>query len=214
VSCPTTNAKNLIGCKWTYKLKKNSDGSMWLIIHKKLNTIELLKRKNLSLLDNCAFCRQGEEDIAHIYFECPITELILSCTLHLFCFSFPSKIPNRDFFWNSLRPQLGRASRYPFDTLFTIICWYIWYDRNQRVFQRVNTHHSFTIAAIAFFFLSWISNLKYKLHKNRHFHLYLQDVSFRVHSFSRSNGNGHLDIAFFSETSQARPSSPIPLISI
>jgi len=97
---------------------------MWLIIHKKLNTIELLKKNNLSLLDNCAFCCLSQEDISHIYFEYPITSIFYLVLFVFFISAFPLGSPTVTFL-GSFRFRLGRASRYLLDILFTIICWYI-----------------------------------------------------------------------------------------
>jgi hypothetical protein len=48
----------------------------WLLLRGRLNTRELLKRKNMELDDyNCVLCREGvEESLMHLFFECPFSK--------------------------------------------------------------------------------------------------------------------------------------------
>jgi hypothetical protein len=48
----------------------------WLLLNNRLNTRNLLKRKNMDLQDyNCVLCtRKVEEDLMHLFFECPFSK--------------------------------------------------------------------------------------------------------------------------------------------
>jgi hypothetical protein len=48
----------------------------WILLNDRLNTRNLLKRKNMDLQDyNCILCtRKVEEDLMHLFFECPFSK--------------------------------------------------------------------------------------------------------------------------------------------
>ena len=88
---------------WKANAPPKAKVHMWLIGHKKLNTIELLKKKNVYYDTKCLFCNLHLESISHLYFGCNNTEFILMRTLDLFDFKFNNKVLDCDFYWNNLR---------------------------------------------------------------------------------------------------------------
>jgi hypothetical protein len=101
----------------------------WLLLRDRLNTRELLKRKNMELDDyNCVLCRQGiEECLWYLFFECPFSKwcwrLIKVC-------------------WNTSLPphlMLIRSSRQFNSKIFIevimIADWTIWCHRNAVIFD-------------------------------------------------------------------------------
>ena len=57
---------------------------MWLIIHKKLNIVELLKKKNIIFDVKCCFCSPLDEDVNHLFFSCNFTNYILNRVFGIF----------------------------------------------------------------------------------------------------------------------------------
>jgi hypothetical protein len=64
----------------------------WLLLKDRLNTGNLLRRKNKALEDyNCAICNRGTEETSfHLFFECPFRSscwnyLGIHCFLHNLC---------------------------------------------------------------------------------------------------------------------------------
>jgi hypothetical protein len=60
--------------QWMWKscVRGYNNFFFWLLLHARLNTRNLLKRKNMDLPDyNCVlFSRREEEDLMHLFFEC------------------------------------------------------------------------------------------------------------------------------------------------
>lgn len=101
----------------------------WLLIRDRLNTRNLLRRKNMELEDyNCVLCNTGHEETSwHLFFECPFSQ---TC-------------------WNTI-PIIWNLNLQPFDMvlearetfgikifreIFIIACWIIWLTKNNVVFD-------------------------------------------------------------------------------
>lgn len=101
----------------------------WLLLRDRLNTRNLLKRKNMALDDyNCVLCDLGTEETSfHLFFECPFSQ---NCW---------STIP---IVWNlNLRPlDMILQARADFDSVIfrevlITACWIIWTMRNSIIFD-------------------------------------------------------------------------------
>jgi hypothetical protein len=125
---------------WKSNAPPKSKIHMWLIIHGKLNTIEFLKKKNIIIDNKCYFCNSHSEDINHIYYDCFDTHYILIMTLNIFEFNISTRISDCFFYWDSFRFLFDKDFRFLLDTLFIISCWFIWFERNQRIFNNKNQH--------------------------------------------------------------------------
>jgi len=101
----------------------------WLLIRDRLNTRNLLRRKNMDIDDySCVLCNGGHEETSfHLFFECSFSQ---SCW---------SSIP---ITWNLNLPSLGmvidaRSSfgNVIFREIFITACWVIWTSRNAVIFD-------------------------------------------------------------------------------
>jgi hypothetical protein len=98
----------------------------WLLLQDRLNTREMLQRKNMELDDySCVLCRQNvEESIFHHFFECHFSK---------WCWRFV-KVQ-----WNtSLSPQdmLIKAIQFKKNTeVITVAVWTIWCHYNAVIFD-------------------------------------------------------------------------------
>lgn len=82
----------------------------------------------------CARCRASEESINHVYFECPPTLqvwVLSKIPSNSAIFPTSSLFTNMDhLFWRVL-PQMG-------DHKFAWILWYIWKERNSKIFSNLD----------------------------------------------------------------------------
>ena len=101
----------------------------WLLLKNRLNTRNLLRRKNMYLDDyNCAICNSNvEETCMHLFFECPFS---LSCWNHI------------DIHWDLSLPPLDMLieARTTFGSpifreILITACWTIWNSRNGLIFD-------------------------------------------------------------------------------
>jgi hypothetical protein len=110
-------------------LERSTSSFFWLLLHDRLNTRELLRRKNMDLQDySCVLCtRNIEEDVLHLFLECPFSK---------WCWRFVS------VHWNtSLLPQdmLIKSRRQfgskKFSEVIMVAGWTIWCHRNAVIFD-------------------------------------------------------------------------------
>jgi hypothetical protein len=101
----------------------------WLLLHDRLNTQELLRKKNMDLQNHsCVLCtRNVKENLMHIFFECPFSK---------WCWRFVN------IHWNtSLSPQdmLNRRRRQFVSRILRevimMVCWTIWCHTNVVIFD-------------------------------------------------------------------------------
>ena len=101
----------------------------WLLIRDRLNTRNLLRRKNMHLDDyNCVMCNSGtEETCFHLFFECPFSQ---ECW---------DRIPIN---WNLNLPPLDMIivartnfGHSIFREIFITACWVLWTTRNAVIFD-------------------------------------------------------------------------------
>jgi hypothetical protein len=109
----------------------------WLLIHDRLNTRNLLKRKNMVLPSyDCVFnqCSHQEEDITHLFWNCPFAQN---------CWNFICPQRRRDGSVFQAFSDMKRKINYPFTMEIIILAaWSIWILRNNKIFH--NQNQSFT----------------------------------------------------------------------
>lgn len=125
----TTPASPLFKWLWASSNLGNNIFFFWLLLRDRLNSRNLLRRKNMDLEDySCVLCNFGcEETCFHLFFECPFSR---DCW---------ATIPIN---WNlNLSPlDMILQARADFDsTIFREIiitaCWVIWNTRNKIIFD-------------------------------------------------------------------------------
>lgn len=118
----------------------------WLLLKDRLNTRDMLKRKNKFLEDySCAICSLGvDETCIHLFFECPFNiscwnSIGLQWNLHLPCLDMVLQA-RADF------------NRCFFREIMITACWTIWTSRNRLIFDGVPCPVS-----------SWKESFKYEI---------------------------------------------------
>ena len=127
------------------------------------------------------------EDINHLYFNCMDPNYTLINTLKKFNFNITTKILDCEFYWNNYRFKFKKNIRFLLDSLFIIISWFIWFERNQRIFNNNNCHLNKLIVTISSFCFNRISNPRYKLAKNILFKTYHNKVNRNINFFKLNN---------------------------
>jgi hypothetical protein len=108
---------------------------LWLLLHDRLNTRNLLRRKNMHLDDyTCVLCNLGHEETSlHLFFDCPFS---VSCW-NTIPISWNRNLSPLDMVIET-RTNFGRAF---FREIFITARWIIWTTRNSVIFDngQVNT---------------------------------------------------------------------------
>ena len=119
---------------WNSACQNKHKVFFWLLMHDRLSTRELLKRKNMALPSYfCVCCNLSvEESISHLFLHCMFAR---SC-------------------WSSIGLNIGQSD--PFTTLkqlrnqlnvpffmevIILMCWGIWMQRNDFIFKGIQPSH-------------------------------------------------------------------------
>ena len=103
----------------------------WLLIIDRLNTRNILRRKNMALPSyDCAICNNGtEETLLHLFFQCPLA---------LACWNLLQVTPvDSDSFFGTIENIKSQLSSSIFMSLSILLCWTIWTARNDLIFQGI-----------------------------------------------------------------------------
>jgi hypothetical protein len=107
----------------------NTSSFFWLLLRDRLNTRNLLRRKNKVLDDyTCALCNSGVQESAfHLFFECPFSQ---SCWSYLNVHWDLALQPLEDMIIEA-RTNFGSII---FREILITACWIIWKMRNSIIF--------------------------------------------------------------------------------
>lgn len=102
---------------------------LWLLLHDRVNTRNLLKRKYMHLdCYDCVFCNEGvEETSLHLFWDCPFAQ---DC--------WETMIPSRQRGTSTYDDILLVHHKLPKPIAMDIIilgCWNIWNQRNGKIFS-------------------------------------------------------------------------------
>lgn len=133
---------------------------MWPVINKKLNTKILLNHKGMSLDTKCVFCCYRDEDIKHLYFQCPFTYLLWINCLKYLQINNVLHFYDQYWYWEEDRRFISDSvDRCLVDLLNLSLSWVIWIETNNRCFKQISKPFEIlirnTISNIAF----WIGSI-------------------------------------------------------
>ena len=109
---------------------------VWLLLLGKLNTKGRLKELNIIRDDKilCPFCMSQQETISHLFFDCNHTWKIWCSCFSWWGYSWCCHNQPRRFFDHWLGMKLHGFQKKLWISLFFVVIWSIWYERNQAVF--------------------------------------------------------------------------------
>ncbi|CAL1380616.1 unnamed protein product [Linum trigynum] len=126
-----------VGSVWRLIVPTKICSFIWLVAHKRIFTIDNLKKRSLSLANICEMCSEDEETINHIFIHCKFNKDVWD-RLRRACGSLET--PVRDIFevisrWPTNCTDDGKSwIRYG---VLHSVCWQIWLERNNRIFREV-----------------------------------------------------------------------------
>lgn len=126
--------------KWIWKTKCTMKWKFfaWLLLADRLNTRNMLRRRNCTLQDNtygCLLCpNPPEETLEHLFFKCTFSA---SCweTLGISWRDFDDRL-------QMLHAARGVWSKPMFMEIFIVAAWSIWKERNNKHFRGVTPTHA------------------------------------------------------------------------
>ncbi|CAN1751438.1 hypothetical protein LINPERHAP1_LOCUS4326, partial [Linum perenne] len=133
----------------------------WKIFYGKLATCDNLQRKGLTLVNRCVLCNSNLETVNHLFLGCEYAHevwFLLSSKLSIFG---PFHITSQAFIkgWKGLNciTRFSRAMKVLLHATF----WFLWKERNDRIFRDFPSTPSSTFHKIWFTAGDWLSVFGY-----------------------------------------------------
>ncbi|XP_031091127.1 uncharacterized protein LOC115996126 [Ipomoea triloba] len=124
---------------WKLKVHPKVKSFMWQACSSCLPTTDLLRIKKVNCIADCPLCHQADESIFHLFAQCPFA---LQCW-HLSSIQISySGVPSIGEWLTNNMKQFDKHSC----CLMLTICWYIWFARNDMVWNNINHSPSSIVA--------------------------------------------------------------------
>jgi hypothetical protein len=113
----------------------------WLVMHGRCWTADRRFRHGLQDSNACIFCDQGAETMNHILLGCPFSREVWEAWLRKLHLQYIVVVQDEPAipWWLRSRKALPKQLRSGFDSLFFLIGWSIWKERNAKTFDGVST---------------------------------------------------------------------------
>jgi hypothetical protein len=116
---------------------------LWLAIRRRQWTADRRRRHGLDARSACYLCDQQDETIDHIVVECPFSrQLWVEVAAALGCQIQEQPAGAILDWWETWRALWLPEDAGGADSLFVLIAWELWKERNARCFRGANTHLS------------------------------------------------------------------------
>ncbi|CAN1732046.1 hypothetical protein LINPERHAP1_LOCUS1453, partial [Linum perenne] len=129
----------------------------WRIFLKKVSTIDNLQRKGLSLANRCALCNSNLESVEHLFLDCEFASQIWTLISSKLSIHGPFSYSIEGFIegWKGLNCLLSFSS--VMKVLLHAVFWFIWKERNDRIFRDLVNLPIHTFRSIWFKVGDWLS---------------------------------------------------------
>jgi hypothetical protein len=108
---------------------------LWLAVHRRHWTSDRRRRHGLEARELCYLCDQEVETIDHIIASCPYTREVWNNILQVLHRPFPQPASTTISWWKHVRAGSTVRQRAGMDSLFTLVSWHVWRERNARCFH-------------------------------------------------------------------------------
>jgi hypothetical protein len=112
---------------------------LWLAFNKRHWTNDRRARHGLDVQVECFLCDQVPESIDHILTSCPYTRELWCYVLTALGKPMPLVHQSILAWWRRVRALWQGNIRKGADSLFALVCWQIWKERNARCFRQSTT---------------------------------------------------------------------------
>ncbi|CAN6373551.1 unnamed protein product [Urochloa humidicola] len=131
---------------------------LWLAFHRRHWTADRRHRHGLHSHTNCLLCDQLPETMEHILVQCSYAQQVWWPFLQQLGFATVTPTTGSlQVWWTHLRRQVQAQKRKGFDSLFALVSWQIWKERNARVFRGATSQPRQLLQQIKIEGDNWIS---------------------------------------------------------
>jgi hypothetical protein len=108
---------------------------LWLALRRRHWIGDRRRRHGLDAREQCHLCDQEIETIDHLVANCSYTREVWFFVLQALGIQLPQAAPTTLTWWRRLRSSSTPERRPGLDSLFTLISWQVWKERNARCFR-------------------------------------------------------------------------------
>lgn len=108
---------------------------LWLAFKRRHWTGDRRRRHSLDAIDLCYLCDQEEETIDHILATCSFSREVWFTILNALGIQLPETAPTTLAWWRRLLVAVTSECRRGMDSLFALVSWHLWKERNVRCFR-------------------------------------------------------------------------------
>lgn len=112
---------------------------LWLTFKRKHWTADRRARHGLPATDAYYLCDQEAETIDHLIIRCPFTREIWHFVLQVVGLQLPPGAHTTIAWWRRVRRLADGPRRKGLDSLFALVSWQVWKERNARCFRNAAT---------------------------------------------------------------------------
>lgn len=139
---------------WNLKAPLRVTIFTWLMLRRKILTVDNLIRKGWQMPNRCIMCKSAQETVQHLFGTCTyITQLVqvISNTMQ--------GMPHCQYFTDTRYEEAIVISRYKFiRKLQLTVCFVLWRERCRRIFMEENKNLSILAMEIRAEFQSWFTH--------------------------------------------------------
>jgi hypothetical protein len=108
---------------------------LWLALRRRHWTADRRARHGLEARDTCFLCDQAQDTIDHIIAACPFTRELWHHILQALGLQLPEGTASTLTWWRRLRALASGQRWKGLDSLFALVSWQVWKERNARCFR-------------------------------------------------------------------------------
>ncbi|CAN1252348.1 Putative ribonuclease H protein At1g65750 [Linum perenne] len=146
---------------WSKVVPTKIQGFCWMVWHGKIASIDNLQKRGMTMVNRCVLCEKDAESVDHIFTSCEFSSLVwdrVSSKLSLFG---PRHNNVKGMFsaWKGMNciqsfPEASKA-------LMHSLVWFIWLERNDRVFNDVRKGERQVAYRVLYNIGSWLAAAKF-----------------------------------------------------
>jgi hypothetical protein len=126
---------------WKIRAPNKCHFFLWLVLPGRCWTSERLHRHGLPNQGNCALCSQEVESIEHLLVRCVYSREVWFRVLRQR--QWQALVPSGQEaivdWWLASRKRVHKPFRANFDSIFALVSWQFWNERNVRVFRQTSS---------------------------------------------------------------------------
>ncbi|CAN0911421.1 hypothetical protein LINGRAPRIM_LOCUS1191 [Linum grandiflorum] len=112
---------------------------MWLSCLDRISTIDNLRKKGIIMPKCCHLYWEDEESVDHIFLHCRFVSVVWNIVLGVLLSTFPLPKSLCDLFISEVGGRGDDQQRLFGNTVVHSVCWFVWLERNSRIFRDRST---------------------------------------------------------------------------